>query len=219
MPRSRTPASIVRRSSVRLTAVIRPNQPTTNFSGRIPWRRRTSTGSPSKSHAGLELDPETHDGELLRRRDVEARPARPAPRGSRRSAGRRRARGSSRSRGRRASLRCRSSRGAHARGRCARRPGAAVPASKAAARPTAPALAVCVWTTSGRSFRIRRASRNAASASRTGESSRESPGSDTTSTPACSATKDIDASPRATSPATSVVSYPRSASPRARYVT
>ncbi len=37
--------------------------------------------------------------------------------------------------------------------------------------------------------------------------------------PACSATNSIDSSPGATSPATSIVSYPRSASPRARYVT
>ena len=93
------------------------------------------------------------------------------------------------------------------------------PASSAAARPTAPALAVCVWTTSGRTARMMRASRQAAIASRTGESSRDRPGSCTTETPARCATNAIDSSPRATSPATSVVSYPRSASPRVRYVT
>ena len=80
------------------------------------------------------------------------------------------------------------------------------PASTAAARPTAPAFAVCVWTTSGLTRRMIPASLQAAIASRTGESSRESPCSGSTSTPALSATKAIDSSPRPTSPATSVVS-------------
>ena len=65
IPRSRAPVSIVSRSSVRLTAVIRPNQPTTNFSAGIPCRRRTSAGSPSKSTRGSSSIPSRTTENLL----------------------------------------------------------------------------------------------------------------------------------------------------------
>ena len=49
------------------------------------------------------------------------------------------------------------------------------PDRRAPTLPTAPAFAVCVWTMSGRTLRMMRARRHAASASRSGDSSRESP--------------------------------------------
>ena len=84
--------------------------------------------------------------------------------------------------------------------------GRARPASSAASRPTAPAFAVCVCRICGRSLRISLASRNAATMSRIGEISRLSSSTRTISTPWRSATNCIESSPRASVPATSVVS-------------
>ena len=80
------------------------------------------------------------------------------------------------------------------------------PASIAATRPTVPAFAVWVCRICGRSFLIRRASRIVAIRSRSGEISRPSSSIRTTSTRCASATKAIESSPRASEPATSVVS-------------
>ena len=152
----------------------------------------------------LELDPEADDGEPLARRDVERNQLVPhlGADGDQpvRGAGEERLDGAEDERPAGAEVAAE-----HVTVERVHDHRATRPASSAAVRPTAPALAVCVWTTSGRSLRIRRASLNAASASRTGDSSRDRPGSVTISTPACSATNDIDASPRATSPATRVV--------------
>jgi hypothetical protein len=83
--------------------------------------------------------------------------------------------------------------------------GLALPASSAARRPTAPAIAVWVCRIVGRSRRIRRARRRIARASRSGEISRCIASSDSIRTPRPSATPAIDSSPRAIVPATSVV--------------
>ena len=84
--------------------------------------------------------------------------------------------------------------------------GRASPAASAAMRPTAPAFAVCVWRICGRSRRISCASRRIARTSRRGEISRESSDTRSMRTPSSSATNDIESSPRASVPATSVVS-------------
>src|SRR5712691_9908250 len=93
------------------------------------------------------------------------------------------------------------------------------PARRAATRPTVPAFAVCVCRICGRSRLISRASRIVAARSRSGEISRPSSSMRTTSTPSSSATNAIESSPRASDPATSVVSYPRSRNPAVRYAT
>src|SRR5215831_5325461 len=71
----------------------------------------------------------------------------------------------------------------------------------------------------GRISLIRDDSRNTARTSRSGEISRWSSGSVSMRTPRPAATWAIDSSPCPIVPATSVVSYPRSASPAERYAT
>src|SRR4051812_31726852 len=72
---------------------------------------------------------------------------------------------------------------------------------------------------SGRSRRISHARRTVATRSRSGEISRPSSSMRTISTSRASATNAIESSPRASDPATSVVSYPRARSPSVRYAT
>ena len=66
------PPASSRRSSVHLTAVILPNQPTTNASPGIPCRRRTSASVAVEGDARLELDTEADDRELRPGRDPES---------------------------------------------------------------------------------------------------------------------------------------------------
>ena len=56
---------------MRFTAVIRPNQPTTNRSAGIPRRRRTSVRSPSKRTRGSRSIPSRTTSNFDGRRDVE----------------------------------------------------------------------------------------------------------------------------------------------------
>ena len=151
MPRSRVPVSIVSRSSVRLTAVIRPNHPTTNFSGGDPVPAPHLGGIAFEPDALLELDPEADHRELrsgaTRRRDELV----PHLRADGDEAVEWRA--SVVSIARKTSV---------PPGRSTREDWpwkvwtttGAVPASSAAARPTAPAFAVWVCTTSGLTLRM-----------------------------------------------------------------
>ena len=93
------------------------------------------------------------------------------------------------------------------------------PATRAAARASAPAFAVCVWRMCGRSSRMIAVRRRIAFASWSGATSRWISGTFTTETPSRSATYAIESSPRARLPATRVVWYPRVSSPAARLET
>src|SRR4051794_31828723 len=97
--------------------------------------------------------------------------------------------------------------------------GRASPAISAAARPTAPAFAVCVWRMWGRIRRISCSIRVTASGSYNGDTSRCIAGIGSTGTPISSATNAIESSPCASRPAARVVEYPRASSPFARYAT
>ena len=97
--------------------------------------------------------------------------------------------------------------------------GRAFPASSAAARPIAPAFAVCVCRMCGRCSRTTSASLWIERASWRRDTSRSISGTLTTPTPRRCATKAIESSPRARLPATSVVWYPRVSRPAARLAT
>ena len=186
-----------RTSWARLTAVIRPTQPTVNRSGGMPSEARSSSPLLRALHALGELDAEPHDRELRRRRDADRDElvADLGADGDERIG--RRARARARSGGRRAASPGRSSpRSVWPWNVWTTTGGRALPASRAATRPTAPALAVCVWRTCGRSCRISSARRRTRRASRERRDlALELRACDRTSMPRCSATNAIDASP------------------------
>ena len=194
-----------RTSCARLTAVMRPTQPTVNRSAAMPSESRSSVASLGALHAFGELDAEPDDRELRGATDAELDEivadlgadgderiglAREPPLDDA---------------GTHAASPGRSSReGVAVEGvdddRGPRRPG-----EPGGGRPTAPALAVCVWRMCGRTCGSARRGWRTAVASASGETSRWSPGTGRTSMPRCSATNAIDPSPSEISPAASVV--------------
>ena len=154
-------------SSVRLTAVIRPNQPTTKRSSPIPIRLRTDLPSSSQRTRGSSSIPSRTTVNF----SAGATPSRTS---------------SSRTCGLTATRTSVARASAVSISRKTREPtapkyprrtwpwkvwttiGRGGPESNAAVRPTAPAFAVCVCTICGRTRRISRASRIAARRSRTG---------------------------------------------------